>query len=504
MQTLNNCSILVIGAGTMGIGIAQVAALAGHTVFLYDAKEDANLSAVKSLQNNLEKLVVKEKMTPDIVSGILKNIQPINDLHAAKEVALVIEAIFENLGAKRALFEALEAIVSPHCIFASNTSSISITALANGLKHPKRVVGMHFFNPVPVMKLVEVVSGLQTDPAVANAIFELSSQWHKVAVHTKSTPGFIVNRIARPYYAEALAMIQEQVASPLEIDACLKSAGFKMGPCALMDLIGHDTNFAVTSSMYEANFFDKRFVPSLIQKELVDGALLGRKSGQGFFDYSTEAVQPELHFPPAKPLPSKIKILLNGSHPLIEFFAEQLNAANIRFDRIEDSEWTGISYNQIEIKVTDGLIASEMDHDAVLIDQCLSPSKGMYLAWTHSISSSKEIMRSVENFLINLNIQPIKVLDAPGLIVARTLGMIINEACDAVTQGVCTQEAVDSAMQLGVNYPQGPFAWLDQWSASDVAFLIDGLDDFYCGERYRVSPMLRRKSCEELLNESND
>jgi 3-hydroxybutyryl-CoA dehydrogenase len=170
-------------------------------------------------------------------------------------------------------------------VLATNTSSISVTAIANGLQHPGRLVGMHFFNPVPLMKLVEVVSGLQTDASVAEAIFELSLAWGKVPVHARSTPGFIVNRIARPYYAETLALLQEQAATPQVLDACLRAAGFRMGPCELMDLIGHDTNFAVTNSVYEANFQDKRYMPSLVQREMVDGGLFGRKSGRGFYTY---------------------------------------------------------------------------------------------------------------------------------------------------------------------------------------------------------------------------
>jgi len=501
MIDLSQGKILVIGAGIMGTGIAQVAAQSGHQVSLFDAKEGANVKAIESLTKSLENLVSRGKMSAELMQTTLQNIQPIQELSDAKDALLVIEAIVEKLEVKRMLLQQLESVVSDKCILATNTSSISVTAIANGLKDPQRLVGMHFFNPVPVMKLVEVVSGLQTDPEVANAIFSLAQTWSKVPVHTKSTPGFIVNRIARPFYAEALSMLQEQVASPFEIDSCLKSAGFKMGPCELMDLIGHDTNFSVTSSVYEANFFDKRFTPSLIQKELVDGGLFGRKSGRGFYDYSAEAVKPSIPAHDPKPLPSKLKIVLHGDQPLITFFSEQLESLNLKFEIDEESDWSGIAYNHIEIRITDGLMAIEMDHNAVLIDQSFAPHAGMYLAWTHAITATKELMKSVENFLITLGIQPIKVIDSPGLIVARTIAMLINEACDAVNQGVCTEDAVNQAMRLGVNYPEGPFEWLEQWSAADIAFLLDSMDDFYRGERYRVSPMLRRKSCEELLNE---
>ncbi len=212
-------------------------------------------------------------------------------------------------------------------MLASNTSSISITALANGLKRPGRLVGMHFFNPVPLMKLVEVVSGLQTDADVAAAIFELSKRWGKTPVHARSTPGFIVNRIARPYYAEALALLHERLAEPAAIDACLRGAGFRMGPCELMDLIGHDTNFAVTQSVYEANFGDKRYQPSLVQREMVDGGLLGRKSGRGFFGYgaggaaaSAAAASPF----EAPPVPPGAIVALHGRGVAVDRWAARL------------------------------------------------------------------------------------------------------------------------------------------------------------------------------------
>ena len=282
---LRAATVLVVGTGLMGAGIAQVAALAGHPVKLYDARAGAAAEAKARLVATLDGLVAKGRLDAGQARAALQRLEPVDTLAAGVGARLVVEAIVENLDAKRALFAELERIVDADAVLATNTSSISVTAIAHGLAHPQRVVGMHFFNPVPLMKLVEVVSGLRTEGAVAEAVFELSKVWGKQPVHAKSTPGFIVNRIARPYYAEALALLHEQAATPQVLDACLRGAGFRMGPCELMDLIGHDTNFAVTNSVYAANFQDKRYSPSLVQAEMVAGGLLGRKSGRGVFSY---------------------------------------------------------------------------------------------------------------------------------------------------------------------------------------------------------------------------
>ena len=286
---LRGAPVLVVGAGIMGVGIVQVAALAGHRVWLFDMREGAAAQAVAKLGATFDGLVAKGRLDAAAARDALARVQPIDSLADARGAGLVVEAIVEKLDAKRALFQQLEAIVADEAVLATNTSSISVTAIANGLRRPQRLVGMHFFNPVPLMKLVEVVSGLQTDCHVAQAVFELGMHWGKKSVHARSTPGFIVNRIARPFYAESLALLQEQAATPQVLDTCLKAAGFRMGPCELMDLIGHDTNFAVTQSVYEANFFDKRYVPSGVQREMVDGGLLGRKSGRGFYAHGDAA-----------------------------------------------------------------------------------------------------------------------------------------------------------------------------------------------------------------------
>ena len=251
-------------------------------------------------------------------------------------------------------------------LLATNTSSISVTALANGMKHPQRLVGMHFFNPVPLMKLVEVVSGLQTDCQVAEAIFALSKTWGKVPVHARSTPGFIVNRIARPYYAETLALLLERAAAPEVLDACLKAAGFRMGPCELMDLIGHDTNFAVTTSVYEANFYDKRFVPSLVQREMVDGGLLGRKSGQGFYRYPQGApAWSSSATLSANDLPRPKTVILHGQGGVAELLAQRWDAYATShgaptLTRQTESNWVGLDIDGARLALTDGRTAAQV------------------------------------------------------------------------------------------------------------------------------------------------
>ena len=286
----------IIGAGAMGTGIAQVAATAGHEVYLYDANSEALQRATRQLFKILETLAQKGKISEEQANTIFHRFHFLEKkLDLLKDCGLVIEAIVENLEIKRALFYELQEVVSQDCILATNTSSLSIAAIAAACQKPGRVLGIHFFNPAPLMKLVEMIPAIQTDATVVEKARQLIESWGKTTVLAKDTPGFIVNRIARPFYGEALRIYEEGIADIPTIDWAMKEIGdFKMGPFELMDFIGHDVNYTVTETVFQAFFYDPRYKPAFSQKRLVEAGYLGRKSGRGFYHYAetTETLKP--------------------------------------------------------------------------------------------------------------------------------------------------------------------------------------------------------------------
>ncbi len=298
MALLETTQVGVLGAGAMGTGIAQVAATAGHRVVIVDSYAPSLDKARLGIQKALAREVEKNRMTRDAATGVEQRIgyAPSNgdDLSAFKDCGLVIEAIVEELEAKQRAFRSMEAAVSDTCVLATNTSSLSVGALAATCKHPGRVIGLHFFNPAPVLPLVEVVGAITSDPDVAERASKLVSQWGKVTVRAADTPGFIVNRVARPFYGESLRIYEEGIADMATIDWAMKElGGFKMGPFELMDLIGNDVNYAVTRSVFEAFYYDPRYRPSLTQRRMVEAGRLGRKTGMGYYDYRDGATKPQ-------------------------------------------------------------------------------------------------------------------------------------------------------------------------------------------------------------------
>ena len=278
-------SVAVIGAGTMGQGIAQLCAVAGYKVLLYDVQPELIVNGINAIKKNIDAAVEKGKLTNEQRAAASSLITSVGDFRNL-QVELVIEAVIEKLEVKQKIFTELEKINGKDCILTSNTSSIPITQIASGLKHPARFAGLHFFNPAPVMKLVEVIQGATTDPAIVKLLMEFSQTLGKIPVAVKDSPGFIVNRVARHFYVESLKLLEENVADITTIDQLMRSAGFRMGPFELMDLIGVDTNLSVTTSMYNAFHQEPKFRPSRIQQQKVDAGHWGRKSGKGFYDYS--------------------------------------------------------------------------------------------------------------------------------------------------------------------------------------------------------------------------
>lgn len=283
----------VLGAGSMGIGIAQIAATQGHEVILCDNNGAAMERSLEGMKKILNRQVEKGRMQQTEVDAIIKRIQPTGIMNEFNDCHIVIEAIVENLNVKREVFQKMEAVVNEHCILATNTSSLSVAAIAAACQHPSRVLGVHFFNPAPLMKLVELIPAVQTNPRVLECTRALIDGWGKVTVVTKDTPGFIVNRVARPFYGEALRILDEGIADIATIDwAMTQLGGFRMGPFVLMDYIGNDVNYVVTETVFAAFYYDPRYKPSFTQKRLAEAGYWGRKRGRGYYNYTEGAENP--------------------------------------------------------------------------------------------------------------------------------------------------------------------------------------------------------------------
>jgi 3-hydroxybutyryl-CoA dehydrogenase len=355
-------TIAIVGLGTMGLGIVQVALQNGCKVLGYDAFVPSAEAAAEKLQGILQKLVDKSKLEQVQANDMLQRFKVVPTIDGLAKTNLVIEAVIENLDIKKKLFSELETVVSETCILATNTSSLSVTSIAAACANPQRVVGIHFFNPAPLMALVEIVPAVQTSDAVLAHSKSIIDAWGKTTVIAKDTPGFIVNRIARPYYSEAIKIYEEGIASKETIDAAMKNIGsFKMGPFELMDMIGHDVNYVVTETVWRSMFYDPRYKPSFTQLRLLEAKWLGRKTGKGFYSYETNAV-------PSIALDDKelqTKICRRVSLMLINEAADALYLNIASAQDIEIAMTKGVNYPigllQLANSIGIGAVVTELD-----------------------------------------------------------------------------------------------------------------------------------------------
>ncbi|MCM3265980.1 3-hydroxyacyl-CoA dehydrogenase [Streptomyces thermoviolaceus] len=469
--------VAVVGTGTMGQGIAQVALVAGHPVRLYDAAPGRAQEAADAIGARLDRLVAKDRLSPAERDAARARLEPVDSLTALADSALVVEAVLEQLEVKQELLRELEAVVGDTCLLATNTSSLSVTAIGGALRVPGRFVGLHFFNPAPLMPLVEVVSGFATDVTSATRAYETARAWGKTPVACADTPGFIVNRIARPFYAEAFAVYEAQAADPATIDAVLReSGGFRMGAFELTDLIGQDVNEAVTHSVWRSFFQDVRFTPSLAQRRLVESGRLGRKTGRGWYDYAEGAERPEPHTADAAEPP--VHVVAEGdlgpAGELLPMIREAGITVREEHEEGEDSGTRLVLPSGGHLVPADGRTSAEF-RDVVYFDLALDYRRATRIALSASQDTSPQVLAEAIGLFQALGKKVSVIGDVPGMIVARTVARIVDLAHDAVAKGVATEEDIDTAMRLGVNYPLGPFEWSRRLGRTWAYNLLDEL-----------------------------
>jgi 3-hydroxybutyryl-CoA dehydrogenase len=476
----------VAGSGTMGRGIVQVLAQCGARVRVFDAQAGAAARAKEAIAKALGNQVAKGRMTPPEAEATLGRIEIVDALAAFKGCHVVVEAIVEQLAPKQALFRELEAIVAPDCVLASNTSSLSVTAMAAACAKPGRVAGYHFFNPVPVMKIVEVVDGELTEPWVGEALAALAKRYGHTAVRCKDTPGFVVNHAGRGFAPESLRVLQEGVADFATIDRILvDAAGFRMGPFSLLDLVGLDVAHAVMKSMHQQYYGEPKYQPAYLAETRVAAGLLGRKTGRGWYTYdkdNTPQKIPEQPVPPAKA----------GSVWAAPELKELVAKLGAKLEAKPGRD-TLCLIAPLGSDATTAALEQDLDpHHTVAVDPLFGFAKRRTLMTT---PVTKKEMRDAAHGLLAADGVPVSVIrDSAGFVAQRVVAHIVNVGCDIAQQRIASPEDLDRAVMLGLGYPKGPLGMGDAVGAAKILAVLEAMHEFYKEPRYRPSPWLTRRA----------
>ena len=482
----------VVGAGVMGRGIAQVCAVAGHEVMLFDVDASAAAAAITSIRDRLTRDAQRGRLSAPGAAAAAGRVTGVRAMEEFSSCELVIEAVVEDLGVKRSVFSRLEAIVSDDCLLASNTSSLSVAAIAGGVDHRDRMVGLHFFNPVPAMKLVEIVASPYTSSEALEKAQHFVVNIGKTGVVVRDTPGFLVNLAGRAYATEALAILQDGIATIEQIDRIAKeNLGFALGPFELMDLTGIDVNYTVTANLFEHNFADDKLRSTWYHRYLFDAGLLGRKTGRGFYDYAGQASPNEPHDADQRAVPS-LRVGVAGGN------VDGLLAV---------CELAGLSVvdpNQADLVLVAPLgkdcsrTAEELGLDArrtVAIDLSIADAPVLTMMVPPGVSAPH--VASLAEHLRRTGAVEL-VRDSPGFIAQRILAAIVNLAAEIAQQGIAAPADIDTAMKLGLRYPKGPLEWGDETGIGKVVTILEGMHDTTGDQRYRLSGWLRRRAIAKL------
>ena len=511
-------TLAIIGTGIMGMGIAQIAAQAGIQVLLFDAKAGAAEQGRQSLQATLEKLAAKGKFTDEQLQSTLANLIVIENIAKIAEVDVVIEAIIENLEIKQQLFKQLESIVPAETILATNTSSLAVTAIASDCEHPERVAGFHFFNPVPLMKIVEVIPGISTKPSVVETLTTLAKRMGHLGVVAKDTPGFIVNHGGRAYGTEALKILGEGVASFEDIDLILREgAGFRMGPFELLDLTGIDVSHPVMESVYNQYYSEPRYRPHPLTRQMLIGKKLGRKVGEGFYHYTENKKQDgqNVTVDPSKQLPFKTDSDISNLSVWIG-----ADLAEDKQQLVDYLNANGITIDDNEKPNSDSLILLAIygdDTTNAAIRYQVNPKQAVAIDMLTDLSKHRTLMPSIvtqDNFIAqayalfgrsnkfdkssdegsNVAVDATLITESTGFVAQRVIAMVINLGCDIAMQGIATPKDIDNAVKLGLGYPYGPISWGDEIGASRILLILERIHGLTGDPRYRPSPWLQRRA----------